>query len=72
MDDKDIGVMHHVNGPLYVLQWDPAQYTGLHYVTVIAKVQRYCVNHLLFFCRIAEAISIELLSHSHMTPNLSP
>ncbi|XP_065919104.1 transmembrane protein 62-like isoform X2 [Dysidea avara] len=36
LDDKDIGVMHHVTGPLYVLKWDPVQYKGLHYVTVVA------------------------------------
>jgi len=48
LDGKDIGVMHHVTGPLYVLKWDPAQYMGLHYITVVAKVQLQCVSNGLY------------------------
>lgn len=39
LDDKDIGVVHHVTGPLYVVKWNPAQYKGLHYITVVAMVR---------------------------------
>ena len=42
LDDKDIGVVQHVTGPLYVAKWQPSDYSeGIHTITVIAKVLTY-------------------------------
>ena len=39
LDDKDVGVVDHVTGPLYVAKWQPSDYSnGIHSITVIAKV----------------------------------
>ena len=39
LDDKDVGAMDHVTGPLYVAKWRPSDYSnGIHSITVIAKV----------------------------------
>ena len=45
LDDKDVGVMHHVNGPLYVAKWQPSDYSnGIHTITVVAKVHTHAVK----------------------------
>ena len=45
LDDKDIGVVQHVTGPLYVAKWQPSDYSeGIHTITVIAKVLTYAVE----------------------------
>ena len=39
LDDKDVGVVDHVSGPLYVAKWQPLDYSdGIHSITVVAKV----------------------------------
>ena len=39
LDDKNVGVVDHVTGPLYVAKWKPRDYSnGIHSITVVAKV----------------------------------
>lgn len=44
LDDKDVGVVDHVTGPLYVAKWQPLDYSkGVHSISVVAKVTVSCI-----------------------------
>ena len=49
LDNKDVGVMDHVTGPLYVAKWQPLDYSnGIHSITVTAKVCGFHSDSYIF------------------------
>lgn len=60
IDGVHLGDAHHVSGPLYVLKWNPQNYSeGLHHIDVMVQVS--CL--LAFITLICNAQTINLLHH---------